>query len=670
MKLTLARRIFTTQSTIGELAVDGNFECFTLEDPVRPKKIRSVTAIPAGTYTVAITFSPRFGTELPLLLDVPEFEGIRIHPGNTATDTEGCLLVGKSRAIDTIGSSRDAFRALFDKIALAQGGGETVMMEIVDQGVSPFMVSDDGDVEVTSTDGARFRVVADPLRLRSTPDTASLSNVVERLPFGHVVTQSGASSVPGWVRIKTQLDGEGLEGYVAKAFLEAMPAGAELFRVTSETLNLRQEAGKMNDAAIIAELPQGSLVAKVGISKKPRWWEVEATVGGRTLRGFVHSGFLEPDHGPQPVPSEPSGNEIARFRVTGDSLRLRLSPDATSLANVVERLPFGHFVTQIAGTEAPGWTPIKTRLDGENLTGFLATKYLEPVPAEAELFRVKSATLNLRTRAADLDDDAIIAELPRGLIVARIGASKKRFWWEVEAVLDGKNLRGFVHSGLLEPDSGPEPIPVEAPLPPPSPQGKIQVSERALQLILEFEGFDQPKAWPGGGSGVTLGIGYDLGFYTRDEFFSDWGPHLPAEVMSRLAKALGKTGASARYLAPSFSDIKIPRQAGEAVFVARTVPKHAGLTARAFPGVTRLPLDGQGALVSLVFNRGTSMEGDRRREMREIRAAIARADLPVSKVLESIANSLESMVRLWIGKGLDGLITRRKSEAALVRSCI
>ena len=103
MKLTLARRIFTTQSTIGELAVDGNFECFTLEDPVRPKKIRSVTAIPAGTYTVAITFSPRFGTELPLLLDVPEFEGIRIHPGNTATDTEGCLLVGKSRAIDTIG---------------------------------------------------------------------------------------------------------------------------------------------------------------------------------------------------------------------------------------------------------------------------------------------------------------------------------------------------------------------------------------------------------------------------------------------------------------------------------------------------------------------------------------------------------------------------------------
>ena len=226
-----------------------------------------------------------------------------------------------------------------------------------------------------------------------------------------------------------------------------------------------------------------------------------------------------------------------------------------------------------------------------------------------------------------MDDDAILAELPHGLLVAKISTSKKPLWWEVETLLDGKKLRGFVHSGLLEPDSGPEPISVEAPLPLPTASGEVQVPERALQLIFKFEGFDQPSAWPGGGSGVTLGIGYDLGFYTRDEFFSDRGPHLSPEVMTRLAKALGKTGAAAKKLAPSFADIKIPRKAGEAVFVARTVPKQVGLTGRAFPGVTKLPPEAQGALVSLVFNRGTSMEGDRRREMRGIRDAVARADL-------------------------------------------
>jgi GH24 family phage-related lysozyme (muramidase) len=95
-----------------------------------------------------------------------------------------------------------------------------------------------------------------------------------------------------------------------------------------------------------------------------------------------------------------------------------------------------------------------------------------------------------------------------------------------------------------------------------------------------------------------------------------------------------------------------------------------GLTGRAFPGVTKLPPDAQGALVSLVFNRGTSMQGHRRREMREIRDAIARTDFKMSKLLEAIATSIESMIRLWIGKGLDGLIRRRKAEAALVRSCI
>ena len=119
MDLKVIRKDFTQKSTIGELSVNGVFECFTLEDCVRPAKIKGVTAIPAGTYEVVVSFSQRFQKPLPLLLNVPNFEGIRIHPGNTDRDTEGCILVGRSKQVDSIGESRNAFQALFEKIQSA-----------------------------------------------------------------------------------------------------------------------------------------------------------------------------------------------------------------------------------------------------------------------------------------------------------------------------------------------------------------------------------------------------------------------------------------------------------------------------------------------------------------------------------------------------------------------
>jgi hypothetical protein len=119
MNLKLVRRTLTEQSTIGTLSINGIFECFTLEDRVRPVKIHGATAIPAGIYEVAITFSDRFQKPLPLLLNVPNFAGIRIHPGNTAADTEGCILVGTTERKDFVGSSRVAFRALFTKLDAA-----------------------------------------------------------------------------------------------------------------------------------------------------------------------------------------------------------------------------------------------------------------------------------------------------------------------------------------------------------------------------------------------------------------------------------------------------------------------------------------------------------------------------------------------------------------------
>lgn len=82
---------------IGELTIDGVHQCFTLEDKVREKKIFGKTAIPPGRYEVTVSFSNHFQKKLPLLMNVPNFEGVRIHSGNTAKDTEGCILVGMTK---------------------------------------------------------------------------------------------------------------------------------------------------------------------------------------------------------------------------------------------------------------------------------------------------------------------------------------------------------------------------------------------------------------------------------------------------------------------------------------------------------------------------------------------------------------------------------------------
>lgn len=128
MKLTLKRNIFTDDSTIGELFIDGRFECFILEDTDRGLnsdmsldeiaaiKVFGKTCIPYGEYRIHNTFSNRFNKILPLLEGVKGFAGIRIHPGNTSADTEGCLLPGTSKANNLVLHSRNAFQNLWNKI--------------------------------------------------------------------------------------------------------------------------------------------------------------------------------------------------------------------------------------------------------------------------------------------------------------------------------------------------------------------------------------------------------------------------------------------------------------------------------------------------------------------------------------------------------------------------
>ena len=186
----------------------------------------------------------------------------------------------------------------------------------------------------------------------------------------------------------------------------------------------------------------------------------------------------------------------------------------------------------------------------------------------------------------------------------------------------------------------------------------MSVPQKAINLILKFEGFDEPSRWPGADSGITIGYGYDLGY--EEHFRQDWGAILPAQQLDALSAALGKTGKAAAMLADRFKDINIPELPARAVFMEKSLPHYEAETLAAFPGLERLPEIVQGALVSLVYNRGTSMTGPRRAEMRAIRDAVKAGDL------HEIAKQLRTMKRLWAGQGLGGLLARREAEAELV----
>lgn len=120
MQIQIKRFEFGDNYTIGRLYINDIFECYTLEDKVRPStetKVPGQTAIPEGTYKVIIDYSNRFKRDLPHILNVANFSGVRIHSGNTDKDTEGCILLGMSwNGGNFVGNSRIAFNSFFKKL--------------------------------------------------------------------------------------------------------------------------------------------------------------------------------------------------------------------------------------------------------------------------------------------------------------------------------------------------------------------------------------------------------------------------------------------------------------------------------------------------------------------------------------------------------------------------
>ena len=138
MKLILKRIAIRQTYTIGKLYIDDVYFCDTIEDTVRDinkngkfdngeKKVHSKTAIPYGTYEIKWTYSPRFKKYTPQLMNVPSFEGIRIHAGNTSSDTEGCLILGENKQVGKVLNSRATINKFYPIIKKACSKGKVTI---------------------------------------------------------------------------------------------------------------------------------------------------------------------------------------------------------------------------------------------------------------------------------------------------------------------------------------------------------------------------------------------------------------------------------------------------------------------------------------------------------------------------------------------------------------
>lgn len=144
MILELYRKYKKNDYTIGLLNINGEFVCNTLEDTcrglrqtdaeyiLRQKKVYGKTAIPSGSYNVKITYSPKFKKNLPLIENVPMFSGVRIHSGNSAEDTLGCILCGLNKVKGKLVDSRIHTNIVIDRIRTALNKGELVTLKIYD----------------------------------------------------------------------------------------------------------------------------------------------------------------------------------------------------------------------------------------------------------------------------------------------------------------------------------------------------------------------------------------------------------------------------------------------------------------------------------------------------------------------------------------------------------
>ena len=198
------------------------------------------------------------------------------------------------------------------------------------------------------------------------------------------------------------------------------------------------------------------------------------------------------------------------------------------------------------------------------------------------------------------------------------------------------------------------------------------ISRKAIEMIIQhevggravYEKRYQKPIWAGGDSGLTIGLGYDIGYVKEAQLFLDW-QGLNLNFLNALKRFCGVKGEVVKtMMRGEVLNVIIPYNIAYEVFVKKSIPKYYALTKKIYPQLDELNEDTRGALVSMVYNRGAKIDGDSRKEMKAI------VDLVAKKDYEGIAEQIEQSKRLWEGKGLDGLVIRREAEADLIRESL
>ena len=209
----------------------------------------------------------------------------------------------------------------------------------------------------------------------------------------------------------------------------------------------------------------------------------------------------------------------------------------------------------------------------------------------------------------------------------------------------------------------------------PEPFDKLDTNGVAFIAREETGGLDYYQkvtcwpCYPGEESGITIGVGYDLRFNTEDNFKSTWAPYLPNEYVEELIKDIGEIGSASRVDELKAKGIEIPFKSAWPVFTNLTLPRFYQETTTIYSSLDVLPKICRSVLVSIVFNRGPSLSGDRRKEMKEIQTILETANDPhltleqKKAILKHVGDQITSMKRLWAPTS--GLVGRRDHEAAL-----